>query len=126
MADQISQAWLAFCRRGRISIGHQRRSVESCLGPDGVVRGYYSDLVLDPTLGDRDSMYPSHDHMTFPHEDRTMVVDARLFNDMKSHLDETEFWLVIEHFYAVGRAKGRIPNRSPERLPAGWAPRRSF
>jgi hypothetical protein len=126
VVDRLSEAWLAFCGRGKISIGHQRRSVESCVGTDGVPRGHYSDVVLDPTLPDKHSMYPSHDHTTSPRDHRSMVVDARVFNDMKSHLDELEFWLVIEHFYAVGRANGRIPSRSPERLPTGWAPNRNF
>jgi hypothetical protein len=38
-----------------------------------------------------------------------MVVDARIINDMKSHLSNSEFWLLVEHLYAVGRAKGSHP-----------------
>ncbi len=126
MTDHLSEVWLEFCRRGSISLGHQKQSVESCLGPDGIVRGRYSDLVLDPTLAHTDSMYPSHDHTTSPRDHSRMVVDTRLLNDMKSHLSQEEFWLVVEHLYAVGREKDRIPARSPARLPTGWTPSRHF
>jgi hypothetical protein len=71
-------------------------------------------------------MYPSHDHFTYPKNDKNMVVDARIFNDMKTHLAESEFWLVVEHLYAVGVAKGKIPQRPPERLPEDWSPDRHF
>lgn len=126
MPHGLHAAWETFCRRGRISVGRQRRSVESCRAPNGVVRGHYSDLELDPTLEHTHSMYPSHDHTTFPRDHRAMVVDARIFNDMKSHLSEDEFWLVVEHLYAVGRAKKRIPSRHPRRLGRGWSPRRNY
>jgi len=126
MVNQLSEAWLEFCRRGHISQGNQRRSVESCLGADGTVRGHYSDLPLDPTLLPTHSMYPSHDHTTVPRDDREMVVDARVINDMKSHLSEAEFWLVVEHLFAVGVAKGCIPSGAPRRLSDTWSPVRHF
>ena len=55
-----------------------------------------------------------------------MVVDVRVINDMKSHLNEAEFWLVIEHLYAVGIADGRIPSGAPRRLVDTWSPVRHF
>ena len=56
-----------------------------------------------------------------------MVVDARVINDMKSVLNEAEFWLVIEHFFAVGLAKGYIPSGgAPRRLADTWSPGRNF
>lgn len=126
MVNQLSEVWLEFCRRGRISQINQRRSVESCLDADGTVRGHYSDLPLDPTLSPTHSMYPSHDHTTLPRDDGKMVVDARVINDMKSHLIEAEFWLVIEHLYAVGIADGRIQRDAPRRLVDTWSPARHF
>ena len=126
MVDPLSEDWLAFCRKGQISQSNQRRSVGSCRGADGVVRGYYSDLPLNPTLPPTHSMYPSHDHTTAPRDHGAMVVDARVINDMKSHLNEAEFWLVIEHLFAVGVAKGRILNGAPRRLLDDWAPERHF
>lgn len=124
--DELPESWEAFCNRGRYSVGHQRRSVRRCFGPDGIVRGYYSDLPLDPTIPCTRSMYPSHDHTTHPRDDREMVVDARIVNDMKSHLNATEFWLLIEHLYAAGIAKGTIPPGPPRRLPDNWSSLRQF
>lgn len=126
MPHSRSPDWQGFCARGQISVGHQRRSLEACTDQDGIVRGYYSDIELDPTLPSSHSLYPSHDHTTVPRNDREMVVEARVFNDMKAHLTASEFWEVIEHFYAVGRAKGRIPDRSPQRLHPGWTPERGY
>jgi hypothetical protein len=123
---ELSESWEAFCGRGRYSIGHQRRSVRRCLGADGVVRGWYSDLPLDPTIHHTRSMYPSHDHTTHPRDDREMVVDARIINDMKSHLTDAEFWSLIEHLYAVGIAKGAIPTDAPRRLADNWSSLRQF
>ena len=51
-----------------------------CMDPQGKVRGYYSGLLLDPTL----------------------------VNDMKCHLSEDEFWGAVEHLGAVGLAHGKI------------------
>jgi hypothetical protein len=66
-------------------------------------------------------MYPSHDHTTHLRDDREIVLDARIVNDMKSHLTDSEFWLLIEHLYAVGVAKGTIPLGPPRRLADGWS-----
>lgn len=126
MVTRLPEAWLAFCRKGKIGFAHQCRAVESCVASDGSVRGHYSDLLLNPTVPETHSLYPSHDHTTSPRDHRSMVVDARLINDMKSHLSEAEFWLVIEHLYAIGRSKEQIPLRSPQRLPGNWVPSRNF
>ncbi|KKR70480.1 MAG: Proline-tRNA ligase, partial [Candidatus Woesebacteria bacterium GW2011_GWA2_40_7b] len=74
----------------------------------GKIRGYYSDLELDPTAMPSSSLYPSAEHTTYPKKDSQMVVEARIINDMKSHLSEEEFWYAVEHLYAVGREKGKI------------------
>ncbi|MCP4604368.1 MAG: hypothetical protein GY847_28240, partial [Proteobacteria bacterium] len=50
--------WDAFCRKGPISLRNQRLSVARSLTEEGSVHGYYSDLILDPTLADTDSLYP--------------------------------------------------------------------
>lgn len=126
MAEKLSEAWDDFCHRGSYSVTNQRRSVARCLGVDGIVRGWYSDLPLDPTIPVTRSMYPSHDHTTHPKNDQHMVVDARVVNDMKSHLDESEFWLLVEHLYAVGLAKGKIPQGAPQRLADNWSSIRHF
>jgi hypothetical protein len=57
MGDDLSEAWDAYCHRGRYNVTDQRRSVRRCLGPDGIVRGWYSDLPL-LTLEDR-TKHPS-------------------------------------------------------------------
>src|ERR1019366_7834263 len=45
---------------------------------------------------------------------------------MKYHLNESEFWLLIEHLYAVGITKGKIPSGSPRRLADTWSSLRHF
>src|SRR5262245_55262631 len=126
MDDKLPVTWDSYCHRGNYNVTNQRRSVRRCLGADGVVRGWYSNLPLDPTIPCTRSMYPSHDHATYPKDDREMVVDARVVNDMKSHLSEREFWLLVEHLYAVGVAKGAIPPGPPRRLPDDWSSIRHF
>lgn len=71
-------------------------------------------------------MYPSHDHTTHPRDDTEMVVDARIVNDVKSHLRASEFWLLIEHLHAVGVTKGAIPPGPSRRLPDDWSSLRQF
>ncbi len=126
MDESLSAEWIAYCGRGNYTRANQRKSVEKSLSPDGVVRGFYSDLPLDPTLPHTHSMYPSHDHITHPRDDREMVVDARIVNDMKSHLSEAEFWMLVEHLYAVGVAKKKIPSETPRRLADDWSSLRHF
>jgi hypothetical protein len=126
MEDGLSVEWDAYCHRGKYSVTNQRRSVRRCMGADGIIRGWYSDLPLDSTIPCTRSMYPSHDHITHPKDDREMVVDARVVNDMKSHLTESEFWLLVEHLYGVGVAKRRIPPGPPRRLADNWTSIRHF
>lgn len=96
------------------------------MGPDGIVRGRYSDFLLDPTLSEKSALYPSHDHTSGRDDDSHMVVDARFINDMKSLLSEDEFWRVIEHLYSVGMEKGKVRRDKPQRLPSGWSPKRNY
>ncbi len=124
-ADILPKAWKEFCKKGRISQRNQVKSVERCIDVDGVVRGYYSDFPLDPKLPSTDAMYPSRDHLTYPKDDSEIVIDARVINDMKSIINEHEFWFLIEHLYAVGRVKGKIPYREAKRHD-NWKPRRDF
>lgn len=114
--------WETFCKRGRYSIDNQRRSVEHCMGPDGIVRGHYSDFKLDPTLPEKSAVFPVH-HRS---ESGEMVVDARFVVDMMSVLSETEFWMAVEHFFSVGREEGRIGAGNPQRLPSGWKPKINY
>jgi hypothetical protein len=53
-----------------------------------------------------------------------MVVEARIFNDMKSHLDEIEFWAAIAHLHTVGLSKGKITAKMPP--PEKWQIKRPF
>jgi len=116
----LSPEWVDWCGRGRHGVAAKRRALEICCD-NGKVRGWYSDIVLDPNKKQTDSMYPSIDHVS-PGDNANLKVEARLFNDMKSHLTEAEFWRVVEHLYSVGREKNKIKNRKPYRLPAGWKP----
>ena len=118
--------WEAFCKRGLYSIENQRMSVEHCMGPDGVVRGHYSDFQLDPTLPEKSALYPSHDHTYDRSDDSQMVVDARFINDMKSILSEDEFWMVIAHLHSVGVEKGKINRDGHKRLPSAWKLGRNY
>ena len=122
----LSVKWEDFCRRGRYSLENQRKSVMRSLCEDGVVRGYYSKLCLDPTRDVKDALYPSHDHLAGRDDDTEMVVDARVINDMKTILSEAEFWRLVEHLYAVGRDERRIAARKPERLDESWSPAREY
>ncbi len=121
----LSESWKEFCKKGNYSFGNQIASVERCIDKNGVVRGYYSDIPLDPTLLHTDAMYPSHDHLTYPKDDSKMAVDARVINDMKSIINEQELWVLIEHLYSVGRAKGKIPDRVAKQHNQ-WRPKRNF
>ncbi len=123
----LNEKWLAWSKRGvHGRTSRKRRAAEHCMAPDGVVRGYFSDLPLDPTLPETHSLYPSFEHLKSPTDHSSIAVEARIINDMKCHLSEAEFWQVVEHLYAVGQAKGHIPIPVPRRLPAAWAPQRHY
>lgn len=71
-------------------------------------------------------MYPSLEHLAGPKNHTETVVEARIINDMKSHLSEEEFWRVIEHLFIVGIDKGKIRAPFGKRLPKGWSPARHY
>src|SRR6266404_1456915 len=114
--------WEEWCQRGSHSVGHRRRAVQRCMNEKKEVRGYYSDLLLDPTLPPTHSLYPSAEHTTFPKQNSEMVVESRIVNDMKSHLSEAEFWQAIEHLFVVGVAQKKIPELRQRH--DSWSPAR--
>jgi hypothetical protein len=120
----LSPKWERFCEKGKYSKYNQVKSVEKCI-KNGRVHGYYSDFPLNPNLKDTSALYPSHDHTTFPKDDSKMVVDLRIINDMKSMLNEKEFWQIIEHLYAVGKSKGKITELK-QSFNFNWIPKRNY
>ncbi len=54
------------------------------------------------------------------------MVEARIINDMKSHLSETEFWRVVEHLFVVGIEKKKIVPPFGKRLPRVWSPAKHY
>lgn len=118
--------WEKWCTTGVHGRGERKRkALLRCL--DGnVVRGHFSDLPLDPSLAPSDSMYPSFEHLVSPKDHDEAVVEARIVNDMKSHLSEIEFWQLIEHLFAVGVKKGSIIAPFGKRLPQKWSPVRHY
>jgi hypothetical protein len=66
------------------------------------------------------------EHLDGPKNHDATVVEARILNDMKSHLSEKEFWIVIEHLFIVGLEKGKIRAPFGKRLPKGWSPARHY
>ena len=71
-------------------------------------------------------MYPSFEHLVDPKNHADAVVEARIINDMKSHLTEGEFWRVVEHLFVVGLEKGKIRPPFGKRLPRGWSPAKHY
>jgi hypothetical protein len=120
MTKHLDPNWEVFCERGRYLIDDQRASVRRCMGTDGIVRGRYSDLPLDPTLPETSALFPAH-HRS---DNSEMVVDARFVVDMTSVLSESEFWTVVAHLYSVGMERRKI--NQPQRLPLGWMPKRNY
>jgi len=117
---KIPAQWEKWCSTGRHGRGARKRNaVLKCL-KNGHVRGYFSDILLRPDHETTDSMYPSVEHLVDPSDHSQMVVEARIINDMKSHLSEDEFWRVIEHLFLVGVEKGKIRPPFGKRLPKGW------
>jgi len=104
----LPKVWEDWCKKGKYSVGVKRRPAKDQLDKNNEVRGFYSDLILDPTLAHTDSLYPSIEHVIPKRNDGKLVVEARIINDMKSHLRENEFWMAIEHLYAVGLEKGEV------------------
>jgi len=127
MEDQkIPTPWLKWCSTGKHGVGNRKKhAVLKCL-KSGHVRGYFSDIPLRPDLDNSHSMYPSFEHLVDPKNHADAVVEARIINDMKSHLSEGEFWQVVEHLFAVGLEKGKIRPPFGKRLPKGWSPAKHY
>lgn len=90
------------------------------------MRGYFSDMALNPDLDPTDSMYPSLEHLVDRDNHSETVVEARIFNDMKSHLSENEFWDAISHLFIIGCKKGKIRSRYVRRLAGDWSPAKHY
>lgn len=120
--QKIPAPWIKWCRTGKHGQGARKKNaVLKCL-KSGHVRGYFSDIPLRPDLEDKHSMYPSFEHLIDPSNHQEAVVEARIINDMKSHLSENEFWQVVEHLFIVGLDKRKIKPPFGKRLPRGWSP----
>jgi hypothetical protein len=88
--SKIPKNWEKWCTTGRHGRGARKKNaVRKCLSA-GHVRGYFSDVVLRPDLDATHSMYPSLEHLSGPKNHAETVVEARIVNDMKSHLSESE------------------------------------
>ena len=126
ITPKIPVTWEKWCTTGRHGHGARKKNaVLKCL-QSGHVRGYFSDIVLWPDLDVADSMYPSLEHLVDPKNHAEAVVEARIINDMKSHLSESEFWQVIEHLFIVGIEKKKIVAPFGKRLPRRWSPKRHY
>lgn len=122
----IPDAWKKWCKSGVHGKGpRKRKALARCLVGEEV-RGYLSDLPLNPSNSPTDSMYPSIEHLSGQADKEDIVVEARIINDMKSHLSEREFWLVVEHLFSVGVSKGKIRAPFCKRLPDSWKPERHY
>jgi hypothetical protein len=122
---KIPKNWEAWCKRGSHKGTRKKNAVLRSL-KSGLVRGYFSDLVLDPDLEPSNSMYPSVEHLVDRENHNETVVETRIVNDMKSHLSEDEFWRIIEHLFNVGMKKGKIKPPFGKRLPRKWSPDRHY
>ncbi|HVT28492.1 MAG TPA: hypothetical protein VHE81_10810 [Lacipirellulaceae bacterium] len=123
---KVPANWEKWCKTGVHGHGaRKKKAVLKCL-VSGQIRGYFSDIVLRPDLANTDSMYPSLEHLADPKNHAETVVEARIINDMKSHLTETEFWRVIEHLFVVGLEKKKIIAPFGKKLPKGWSPQRHY
>lgn len=122
---KLTPEWEEWARRGRFRGPRKRAAAVESRREDGDIRGFYSDLPLDPSADPTDSLYPSLDHVTHPKDHSQMVVETRIVNDMKSHLSEEEFWKLIEHLYCVGVQTKKILSGAPKRC-LNWTPARHF
>ena len=123
---KIPSSWKKWCTTGRHGRGARKKNaVLKCL-KSGLVRGYFSDIPLRPEIDPTHSMYPSLEHLVDPGNHSETVVEARIINDMKSHLSEDEFWRVIDHLFLVGVQNGKIKAPFGKRLPKGWSPSKHY
>jgi len=124
--QKIPAPWVKWCGTGKHGQGARKKNaVLKCL-KSGHVRGHFSDIPLRPDLDPTHSMYPSFEHLHDPSNHQEAVVEARIINDMKSHLSENEFWQVIEHLFLVGLEKGKIKPPFGKRLPRNWSPAKHY
>lgn len=123
--QKIPTTWEAWCKRG-VHGGARKKSAVLRSLTSGQVRGYFSDIVLNPDIDPCDSMYPSVEHLVHPKDHTQIVVEARIINDMKSHLTEDEFWRVVEHLFSIGIEKGKIKAPFGKRLPRSWRPEKHY
>jgi hypothetical protein len=124
--QKIPAAWAKWCSSGKHGVGGRKKKAVLKYLQSGHVRGYFSDIPLRPDLEGSHSMYPSFEHLVDPTNHQAAVVEARIFNDMKSHLSEAEFWQAIEHLFIVGVQKGKITPPFGKRLPKGWSPAKHY
>jgi hypothetical protein len=110
----LPKAWEDWCNKGKYSVGVKRRPAKDQLDKNNKVRGFYSDLILNPTLAHTDSLYPSIEHVIPKRNDGKLVVEARIINDMKSHLGDAWRSNFIEGGKqgTVDRHPGPIPQRA--------------
>jgi hypothetical protein len=85
-AKGIPALWEKWCTTGKHGGGKRKKNAVLKCVKSGHVRGYFSDLPLQPELEHGHSMYPSFEHLNSPSDHQQAVVEARLINDMKSHL----------------------------------------
>jgi hypothetical protein len=123
--EKIPTTWESWCKRGIHGGTRKKNAVQRSL-KSGLVRGYFSDIVLNPDIETCNSMYPSVEHLVDPKDHSQVVVEARIINDMKSHLSEEEFWRVIEHLFGIGIEKGKIKAPFGKRLPRKWSPKKHY
>ena len=127
MANQkIPTSWEKWCASGNHGRGDRKKNAVLKSLKNGQVCGYFSDIPLRPSLNSSHSMSPSFEHLVDPTNHSQAVVEARIVNQMKSHLSESEFWQMIEHLFAVGLDKGKIKPPFGKRLPKGWSPARHY
>lgn len=119
----IPENWVKWCSAGKSA--RKKNALRRSL-VNGNVRGYFSDIPLNPELEHSHSMYPSVEHLVSANNHQEIVVEARIVNDMKSHLSEDEFWKMVEHLFSVGIKKGKIKAPFGKRLPKGWTPARHY
>jgi len=125
-AQKIPVHWVKWCGTGKHGRGDRKKNaVLKCL-KSGQVRGYFSDIPLRPDLDTSHSMYPSFEHLVDPSNHSEAAVEARIINDMKSHLSEDEFWQVVEHLFVVGLQKGKITPPFGKRLSRGGSPAKHY
>jgi hypothetical protein len=120
--------WKKWCTRGKHAGPTKRKAVENCpKNSKNQLVGYYSDLLLKPDLDYKKSLYPSVEHLGDKNDKENVTIETRIVNDMKSHLNEKEFWELISHLFFVGVQKNKINAiLSGKRVSNKWKPNRNY